>query len=70
MSNVMCAGSVYAFLTTDFGLTWNQTAKVAPADGNSYDDFGGSVSLYRSTFAVGSHFDDDNGPNSGLRCIL
>jgi hypothetical protein len=60
------SGSVYVFERDEGGPNnWGQAAKLTASDGAQEDEFGNSVSISGNTVAVGAHFDDDNGFNSG-----
>ena len=56
-------GSAYVFERT--GTTWSQQDKLTASDGAAGDYFGYSVSINGDTIAVGAHYDDDDGDNSG-----
>lgn len=54
------SGSVYVF---EFdGITWNEAAKLFPADGSPGDSFGDSVSLFGDTALIGAS--GAGGPNT------
>jgi len=55
------SGSVYVFDAT----TGEQTFKLVPDDGETYDYFGHSVAISGTTVIVGAQGDDDNGTGSG-----
>jgi esterase/lipase superfamily enzyme len=55
------SGSAYLFDIT----TGTQIAKLKPIDGAARDRFSFSVAISGNTALVGSHDDDDNGPDSG-----
>lgn len=55
------SGSAYLFDTT----TGQQTAKLLPNDGESWDEFGVSVAISGTTAVVGAYQDRDNGSVSG-----
>ena len=57
------SGSAYVF--TNAGGTWTQTAKLTAYDGAGSDSFGSSVSIDGNTIVIGAYGDDDNGSNSG-----
>ncbi len=60
------SGSVYIF---DWdGTQWNET-KITASDGAAWDRFGNSVSVSGDRIVVGSHYDDDNGSQSGSAYI-
>jgi VCBS repeat-containing protein len=62
------SGSAYVF---DFnGMSWNETAKLAPADGAEGDSFGFSVSLSGDRALVGAYRDDPNGTDSGSAYVF
>src|SRR6202042_2362096 len=54
-------GAAYVF--TESGSNWSQTAELTPSDGVSDDQFGDSVALSGKTAVVGArlHSTDDNG---------
>jgi hypothetical protein len=43
-----------AFVFSQSGTTWSQTAELVAIGGEDYDNFGGSVALYGTTILVGS----------------
>ena len=47
-------GVVYIFVRS--GTTWSKQAEFGPADGSSYDFFGGAVAIYGNTAVIGSTF--------------
>lgn len=57
------SGAAYVF--SDVGTGWVQTAKLTPDDGVEGDEFGYSVAVCGNTVAVGATADDDNGESSG-----
>ena len=57
------SGSAYVFKRT--GTSWAQEAKLLPADGAAFDQFGESVSISGDYAVVGAWADDDNGSSSG-----
>ncbi len=61
------SGTAYVFDRN--GTTWTQQAKIAPADGLAYDDFGASVSLSSNTLLIGADSHDMNAPDSGAAYI-
>jgi hypothetical protein len=63
-----CSGSAYVFRRS--GSTWSQQAKLTAADGDSWDYFGYSVTLFGDHVAVGARWDEDNGPNSGAAYVF
>jgi hypothetical protein len=48
----------------------NEEAKLLPADGSSYDYFGGSVAISGNRALIGVYGDDDNGSNSGSAYVF
>ncbi len=62
------SGSAYVF---DFdGTSWAETAKLTPADGAAFDQFGFAVSLSGARALVGARVDDDNGSGSGSAYVF
>lgn len=59
------SGSVY-----QFNMNGQLTRKILPNDGAQDDFFGTSVAINDSLIVVGSHYDDDNGENSGSAYIF
>jgi hypothetical protein len=57
------SGSAYVFRRT--GGLWQQVAKLTPADGIEWANFGRSVALYGELAFIGAPWDDDNGIDSG-----
>jgi hypothetical protein len=57
------SGAAYVFIRT--GTTWTQQAKLLASDGETYDNFGFSVSLNIDTVLIGATRDNDNGVQSG-----
>jgi len=57
------SGSAYVFTRT--GNMWVEQAKLLPADGEFFDQFGLSVAVERDTAVIGVNGDDDNGSRSG-----
>ena len=57
------SGSAYVF--TRSGTTWTQQAKLTASDAAAGDFFGHWVSFSGETAIVGSHLNDDAGPDSG-----
>jgi len=55
------SGSAYAYTIS----TGTELAKLLPADGTFFDNFGISVALDDEYFVVGAHREDENGPFSG-----
>ncbi len=64
--NGMDSGSAYLF----DALTGTQIDKILPSDGAAEDFFGTSIALINGIVAVGSYFDDDNGPDSGSAYVF
>ena len=63
------SGSAYIFHRNE-GY-WTQQSKILPSDGQSYDYFGSSVSIYGEYALVGSFSDDnENGTNAGSSYIF
>lgn len=67
-SNDLDSGAAYVFELSDAG--WIQKQKLIPSDGNDDDNFGRSVAVEANTIVVGSHLDDDAGPDSGSAYIF
>ena len=61
--NGVDSGSAHVFVRS--GEDWTHKAKLLAPDGTADDEFGDSVAIYEDTIVVGSHWDDDNGVNSG-----
>ena len=61
------SGSAYLFTKPASGgwVTATETGKLTASDGTADNYFGGSVAVDGDTVVVGSHYDDDNGENSG-----
>jgi len=57
------SGSAYVFRFD--GKQWIEEAKFLPADGDTYDRFGSSVSIDGDTAMIGAWGNDDNGSSSG-----
>ncbi len=57
------SGSAYIFQLQ--AGTWNQIAKLTPADGNNGDEFGVSLAFSGDTILVGSRRDDNRGLDAG-----
>jgi len=62
------SGSVYVFVRN--GSTWVEQAKLTASDGESYDNFGYSVSISGNTVLVGAYHDDDGGDDSGSAYVF
>ncbi len=62
------SGSAYVF---DFnGTSWNEAAKLKPADGGPMDEFGSSVSLSGDRALIGAFGDGANGTSSGSAFVF
>lgn len=61
--NGPAAGAAYVFRR--LGEEWIQETKLLATDGAASDKFGTSVALGTAIAAVGAHWDDDAGPDSG-----
>jgi len=57
------SGSAYIFYRS--GTNWTEQIKLTAPDGAAYDWFGYTVSINGDYAAIGAHWDDDNGSNSG-----
>jgi len=57
------SGSAYIFYRS--GTNWTEQTKLTAPDGAAYDWFGYTVSINGDYAAIGAHWDDDNGSNSG-----
>jgi len=69
--NGIDSGSAYIFArNTDGNNAWSQVAKLLASDGSAGDWFGWSVAISGNTVAIGAHFDDDNGIDSGSAYIF
>lgn len=65
------AGAAYIFEKDQGGTdNWGEQDYVVASDGIVNDRFGQSVSIYGDYLAVGAHYDDDNGNNSGVGFIF
>lgn len=53
------SGSAYVFesINSPFGITWQQTQKLSPTEGASYENFGYSVSLSGDRALIGAYHD-------------
>jgi len=60
-ANGNSSGSVYLFNAS----TGQQLFKLLPNDGAAFDFFGNSVAFNNGIVAIGAHFNDDNGSESG-----
>ncbi len=69
--NGIDSGSAYIFeRNTNGNNAWSQVAKLLASDGAAGDSFGWSVAISGDTVAIGAHFDDDNGIDSGSAYIF
>ncbi len=59
-----------AFVYTRSGITWTQSATLAPSGGADYDFFGSSVALSGEVAVIGSPGDDDKGSSSGSAYVF
>jgi len=66
--NGFLSGSAYVFTRT--GTIWTEQAKLLASDGEEYDVFGRSVSLYEDTALISAVYDDDNGNYSGSAYVF
>lgn len=66
--NGLGSGSVYVFEFLD--RDWTETAKLLPSDGDQFDGFGSTVSLWHDRALVGVPSDDENGTLSGSAYIF
>jgi len=57
------SGSAYIF--TRSGSTWNEQAKLTASDGQTFDEFGYSVSIDGDYAIIGAFGDNENGVGSG-----
>ena len=55
------SGSVYVFLTSDVGATYDQVAKLTAADAASNDHFGVSVAIAGDSVVVGVYYKSNRG---------
>jgi hypothetical protein len=62
------SGSAYVFERT--GGSWNQVAKLTPADGAASDEFATSVAISGNYAIAGAHYHDDNEINSGSAYVF
>lgn len=62
------AGAAYVFKYDE--TSWLEQAKLTASDGNSYDQFGASVSISGGYVVVGAAYNDDKGSNSGSAYIF
>ena len=61
-------GRAYVFEPQSDG-SWTQVAKLLASDGEAYDQFGNSVSLYNNTALIGAPYADGTESNSGFALI-
>ena len=66
--NGSSSGSAYVFSNT--GGTWMQSAKLTANDGERFDYFGDSVTIDGNTIVIGAYYDDDNGSSSGSAYVF
>ncbi len=65
------SGSAYVFGRNSGGVNnWGEVKKLSAPDAAAFDNFGFSVSISGDIAIVGTHFDDDNGMNSGSAYIF
>jgi hypothetical protein len=65
------SGSAYAFEKPPEGWTdMNESAKLAPSDGEALDEFGVAMALSGNTAVIGAYRDGDNGTYSGSAYIF
>jgi len=62
------SGSAYIFYRS--GANWTEQTKLTASDGTAYDWFGYTVSINGDYVAIGAHWDDDTGSNSGSAYIF
>ena len=62
------SGAVFVFRCT--GSSWQRVQKLVPSDGQAGDNFGRAVSLSGNTALIGTHWDDDNGNESGSAYVF
>ena len=62
------SGSAYIFYRS--GTNWTEQTKLTAPDGAAYDWFGYAVSINGDYAAIGAHWDDDNGNNSGSAYVF
>jgi len=61
-------GSAYVFRRS--GESWNEEAKLTPADGDVTENFGSAVGIDGGTALIGLDDDDLNGPSSGSAYVF
>lgn len=62
------AGTAYVFKKS--GSSWNEEAKLVALDGEDFDQFGFSVSVFGDDAIIGAVSDDDNGNGAGAAYIF
>ncbi|MCP5467665.1 MAG: DUF4215 domain-containing protein [Deltaproteobacteria bacterium] len=62
------SGAAYVFKRN--GDEWNETQKLVASDGDQYDYFGHSVSIYNDYIIIGASNDDDKGEDSGAAYVF
>ncbi len=62
------SGSAYLFQRN--GTSWEEQAKLIASDGETYDWFGCSVSMFGNYITVGAYGDDDHGEKSGSAYVF
>ena len=62
------SGAAYVFEWD--GNSWEEQTKLLPVDGAAGDEFGTSVSISGDRIVVGSHFDGDQGTDSGSAYVF
>jgi hypothetical protein len=60
----------FACLSVVGAGTWEQEAKLVPADGQAHDAFGSAVAFDGDRALVAAVYDDDNGSNSGSAYVF
>ena len=66
--NGVNSGAVYIYQIDDYSIL--NELKYVPEDVSDYDEFSGSVSLYKNNILGGSQFDDDLGDSSGSAYLI
>jgi uncharacterized repeat protein (TIGR01451 family) len=62
-------GAAYVFVRS--GTTWTQQQKLLASDGQAFDEFGISVSLFGDTAVIGARLDDNShGTNAGAAYVF
>src|SRR5689334_6975617 len=64
---VASSGAAYVFRKN--GSSWTQQAKLFPADGSGFDEFGGSIAVSGNYLIVGAPKDADLGASAGSAYI-